>query len=164
MLLATQVVFLGVALALAVSTQLGTVTLPLVLGLAFVHGTAQAFDMPARQSVVVDLVPRSSVPNAIALNSLSFNVSRTTGQALFGVVVAAGISLLAGGQADALARLALPFYLNVASFFAVMSVIAPLPFPPRERQPGGRTWTQIVRGLEYVRADRDVSAGRMSEL
>ncbi|ADY25802.1 major facilitator superfamily MFS_1 [Deinococcus proteolyticus MRP] len=157
-LLLTQTGFLFTAAALAVSTHLEVVTLPLVLGLAFVHGVAQAFDMPARQSIVVDLVPRESVANAIALNSFSFNVSRTTGQALFGVVVAAGVALLAGGHSDALARLAFPFYLNVASFFLVMYVIATLPFPPRDSVPRGSMTEQIADGLRYVRGSRDVSS------
>ncbi|MDO4262660.1 MAG: MFS transporter [Deinococcus sp.] len=156
-LLLTQTGFLFTAAALAGSTHLEVVTLPLVLGLAFVHGVAQAFDMPARQSTVVDLVPRSSVANAIALNSFSFNVSRTTGQALFGVVVAGGVALLAGGHPDALSRLAFPFYLNVASFFLVMYVIATTPFPPRTAAPRGNMLEQIADGLRYVRGSRDVS-------
>ncbi|WP_411675108.1 MFS transporter [Deinococcus radiophilus] len=157
-LLLTQTGFLITAAVLAVSTHLEVVTLPLVLGLAFLHGIAQAFDMPARQSIVVDLVPKSGVANAIALNSLSFNVSRTTGQALFGIVVAAGVALLAGGNPDALSRLAFPFYLNVASFFLVMYVIATLPFPPREVAPRGNMLGQIADGLRYVRGNGDVSS------
>jgi MFS family permease len=89
-LLATQITLLIAATALAVTTHLGLVTLPLVMAIAFLSGCANAFDMPARQSMVVDFVPRSDVPNAVALNSLSFNVSRTVGQALFGVVAALG--------------------------------------------------------------------------
>ncbi|WP_261664361.1 MFS transporter [Deinococcus sp. Marseille-Q6407] len=157
-LLLTQTGFLFTAATLAVTTHLQVVTLPLVLALAFVHGIAQAFDMPARQSTVVDLVPRSSVANAIALNSFSFNVSRTTGQALFGIVVAAGVALLAGGNPNALSRLALPYYLNVASFFLVMYVIATMPFPPRETAPRGSMLEQIGDGLRYVRGNRDVSS------
>lgn len=150
-LLATQVTLMLTAAALAVTTHLGIVTLPLVMALAFVSGTANAFDMPARQSMVVDFVPRGDVPNAVALNSLSFNVSRTLGQAVFGLVAALGVSLLAGGDPDNLARLALPFYLNVASFFVVLFVIATLPFPPREGAGRGTVLEDIREGLAYVR-------------
>lgn len=160
-LLATQVVFLGVAAALAVTTHLQLVTLPLVLVLAFIHGIAQAFDMPARQSTVVDLVPREAVANAIALNSFSFNVSRTTGQALFGIVVAGGVALLAGGDPNSLSRLAFPYYLNVSSFFLVMYVLATMHFPPHETRPRGSTFEQIGDGLRYVRGNRDVSSVMM---
>ncbi|PNY82985.1 MFS transporter [Deinococcus koreensis] len=151
-LLATQITLLLTAVALAVTTQLGVVTLPLVLLLAFISGTANAFDMPARQSMVVDFVPRSDVSNAVALNSLSFNVSRTLGQALFGVVAALGVSLLSGGDPDRLSRLALPFYLNVASFFVVLYVIATLPFPQRESARHGSMLDDVREGLRYVRA------------
>ncbi|GGJ64726.1 MFS transporter [Deinococcus aquiradiocola] len=150
-LLATQSVLMVTALVLAVTTHLGVVTLPLVMVLAFVSGMANAFDMPARQTLASDFVPREDFANAVALNSLSFNVSRTLGQAVFGVVAALGVTLLGGGNADNLARLAVPFYLNVASFVVVLWVIATLPFPPRET--GGRpaVLTDIAEGLRYVR-------------
>lgn len=150
-LLTTQGVLLLTAVALAVTTHLGVVTLPLVMLIAFVSGCANAFDMPARQSMVVDFVPRSDVSNAVALNSLSFNVSRTLGQALFGVVAALGVSILAGGNAEQLSRLALPFYLNVASFFVVIYTLATLPFPPREAAPHGSMLDDVREGLRYVR-------------
>ncbi len=150
-LLATQTTLMATATVLAVTTHLGLVTLPLVMLLAFLSGTANAFDMPARQSMVVDFVPRSEVSNAVALNSLSFNVSRTVGQALFGVVAALGVSLLAGGNPESLSRLALPFYLNVASFFVVLFVIATLPFPVREAGGHSSVLADIREGLAYVR-------------
>lgn len=150
-LLATQITLLLTAATLAVTTHLGLVTLPLVMAIAFVGGVANAFDMPARQSMVVDFVPRGDVPNAVALNSLSFNVSRTVGQALFGIVAALGVTLLAAGNPDDISRLALPFYLNVSSFFVVLFVIATLPFPPREGVPQGSVGENIREGLAYVR-------------
>ncbi len=151
-LLATQVTLLFSSLTLALSTHLGWVSLPLVMALAFLSGTANAFDMPARQSMVVDFVPRESVSNAVALNSLSFNVSRTIGQALFGVVAALGVSLLSHGNAKDISHLALPFYLNVFSFFYVMYVIATLPFPQRDPGGHGNMLEDVKEGLRYVRA------------
>ncbi|MFC6590591.1 MFS transporter [Deinococcus lacus] len=150
-LLLAQVTLLMSAAALAVSTHQETVSLPLVMALAVLSGTANAFDMPARQSMVVDLVPKADVSNAVALNSLSFNVSRTTGQALFGLVAALGIHVLAGGDSSSISRLALPFYLNVLSFAGVLYVIATLPFPPREVAPQGSVLDNIREGLRYVR-------------
>jgi MFS family permease len=150
-LLVTQSVLMLTALALAVCTQLGLVTLPLVLTLAFVGGVANAFDMPARQTLAAEFVPREDFANAVALNSLSFNVSRTLGQAVFGLVAALGVSLLGSGDADNVARLALPFYLNVASFVVVLWVIATLPFPVREVGGQRPVWQDIREGLAYVR-------------
>ncbi|WP_424952350.1 MFS transporter [Deinococcus sp.] len=150
-LLTTQSFLMLTALALAVTTHLGLVTLPLVLALAFVSGLANAFDMPARQTLAAEFVPREDFANAVALGSLSFNVSRTLGQAVFGGVAALGVSLLGGGDADNVARLAFPFYLNVLSFVVVLWVIATLPFPAHER--GGRrdVLSDIREGLAYVR-------------
>ncbi|MDB5044930.1 MAG: transporter, partial [Deinococcus sp.] len=96
------------------------------------------------------------VPNSVALNSLSFYVSRTIGQALFGVVAALGVTLLAGGDADQLSRLALPFYLNVASFFVVLFVIATLPFPARDGGQHGSMAEDVREGLRYVRGTPSV--------
>ncbi|GGM13051.1 MFS transporter [Deinococcus aerophilus] len=155
-LVATQLVLLITGLTLAVTTHMGVVSLPLVMALAFVSGCANAFDMPARQSMVVDFVPRSAVSNAVALNSLSFNVSRTLGQALFGVVAVLGIRLLAGGDAGNISRLALPFYLNVTSFAAVLYVLATLPFPARAGARRGRVLDDIGEGLRYVRGTPSV--------
>lgn len=146
-LLLTQTTLLCTALMLALSTQLGFISLHLLMALAFVSGTANAFDVPARQSMVVDFVPREDVPNAVALNSLSFNVSRTLGQALFGVVAALGGKLL--GEAHGLA---FAFYLNVASFAAVIYTIATLPFPPRDMGGHKDVLGDIKDGLKYVRA------------
>ena len=150
-LLITQSTLMVTALALAITTHLGLITLPLVLALAFVSGIANAFDMPARQTLAAEFVPREDFANAVALGSLSFNVSRTLGQAVFGVVAALGVSLLGGGNADNVARLAFPFYLNVASFVVVLWVIATLPFPEHERGGHPDVLTDIREGLAYVR-------------
>lgn len=150
-LLSTQITLLLTALALAVTTHFGLVSVPLVMALAFVGGVANAFDMPARQTMVVDFVPREGVANAVALNSLSFNVSRTIGQALFGLVAALGVSLLAGGNTQSISRLALPFYLNVASFVLVLFVIATLPFPAPKNDGHNSVMEDIKEGLRFVR-------------
>ncbi len=155
-LLSAQVTLMLTALALAVTTQLGLVTLPLIMTLAFLGGVANAFDMPARQTLAADFVPREDFANAVALGSLSFNLSRTLGQAVFGVVVALGVSLLGGGNADNLSRLAFPFYLNVVSFVVVLWVIATLPFPERERGGHRDVLSDIREGLAYVRVTPNI--------
>lgn len=153
----TQVVLLLCALVLGVLIQTGAVTLTLIMVIAAVAGTANAFNMPTRQSMVADFVPRKLLANAVALNSLSFNVSRTIGQALFGFVVPLGIYLLAGGNAGSTARLAFPFYLNALAFVVVILIQATL---PAVRQPadGGRHTLlhDTAQGLRYVRETRSV--------
>ncbi len=59
-----------------------------VLVLATFSGAVQAFDMPARQAFIIELVPKEDINNAIALNSLSFNAARVIGPSLAGIVIA----------------------------------------------------------------------------
>lgn len=59
-----------------------------IIGLAFLLGTANAFDAPARQSFVVDMVPREEFTNAIALNSSVFNLGTIIGPSIAGIVYA----------------------------------------------------------------------------
>lgn len=153
----TQIVLMLSALTLGVLIQTGTVTLTLLLVLAVVAGTANAFNMPTRQSMVADFVPRSLLANAVALNSLSFNVSRTVGQALFGFVVPVGIYLLARGDGDSIARLAFPFYLNALAFVAVILIQSTLPVV-RQPDDGGHHHLLLdtLQGLRYVRATRQL--------
>ncbi|WP_027481726.1 MFS transporter, partial [Deinococcus pimensis] len=148
---ATQLVMMLCALTLGVLVHTGHVTLPLILTVAFVAGTANAFNMPTRQSMVADFVPRDRLANAVALNSLSFNVSRTLGQALFGVVIPLGVWLLAKGDPQATSRLAVPFYLNAAAYVVAIAIQATLPY---RHKPDGRRHNLLadtLEGLRYVR-------------
>jgi predicted MFS family arabinose efflux permease len=77
------------ALILAILVSTGQVQLIHVYILAAILGIANALDGPARQSFVVELVGRDDLPNAVALNSTIFNVSRIVGPAVGGVVIAA---------------------------------------------------------------------------
>lgn len=101
----------GTMALLAAGDALGPVAI-LVLTLALGSGSAVA--MPAFQTMVPDLVPRSLLPQAITLNSGAFNVARAVGPALGGVLIAAGLTGLAFG-------------LNAVSFLVVVAVLFTLP-------------------------------------
>ncbi len=77
------------ALGLGVVTLLGVVELWQVYGFAFLLGCVTAFDAPARQAFVSDLVDDSHLANAVALNSTSFNAARMLGPAVAGALIAA---------------------------------------------------------------------------
>src|SRR5262249_26010248 len=78
-----------------------------VAALATIYGLSRAIDIPARQSYVTDLVGRSDLPNAVALNSVIMNGARIVGPAVAGLLIAAfGV--------------ALAFFLNGVSFIAVL--------------------------------------------
>jgi len=103
----TQIVFMALAFILAFLTQVKLITPAQIMVIALLNGTVMAFDAPARQAVVVELVGKAHLLNAIALNSAAFNSARILGPALAGILIAAiGMSGC--------------FYLNGISFLAVI--------------------------------------------
>ena len=85
----TQVVFFVQATVLWLVTLTGHVNIPMLLALQFVQGLASAVEIPARQSMVIQLVGRGDLQPAIALNSSGFNLARVVGPAIGGAVIAA---------------------------------------------------------------------------
>jgi MFS family permease len=118
-LLLLQTLFAVEALALAVLVLGHWISVPWVLALAFLAGIAAAFEVPIRNALVPELVPRGALTNAIALNSASFNLARVLGPAL------AGGLLALGGPA-------LCFFLNAASFAAVVWALWRMHLPPHQ--------------------------------
>ena len=104
----TQAVFLLEAGALWAFTWTGHVNIPVLLVLAFVQGMCAAIEIPARQSLIIQLVGREDLAPAIALNSSGFNLARVIGPAIGGLVIHAfGLSWCFG--------------LNALSYLAVLS-------------------------------------------
>ena len=92
-LIAVQATVAALGALLAVLTFADRVTPALLLVLVFLLGTGSALGAPAYQSLVPELVPRSEIPAAAALNSISINVARALGPAIAGVLVAtAGVA------------------------------------------------------------------------
>jgi MFS family permease len=107
LLLATQGLFLLQAVALAWVVSAGVVRPWMVIALAVVYGIANTFDLPARQSIIVEMTGKEDLPNGIALNSAAFNVARILGPAV------AGVMLAAVGEAGC-------FWVNALSYVAVL--------------------------------------------
>ena len=146
LLMVTQTLMGLLALVLGVLTIGGWIRLWQVDVLAFLFGCAAAFDAPARQTFVGELVNEDSLANAVALNSTSFNAGRMLGPAAAGLIIAA----LGTGWA---------FLLNGLSFFAVLAALLCLDqaalFPKaRTRRAKG----SFTAGLRYVRARPDLMA------
>jgi len=90
MLVVTQVLSLLQSALLAVLTLTDVITVTQLLVLQLVQGAINAFDMPGRQSFVVEMVEdRRDLPNAIALNSMMVNGSRVIGPSIGGILIAA---------------------------------------------------------------------------
>jgi MFS family permease len=138
LLMATQAAMGLCALSLGLLTVTGLVELWHVYVIAFLHGCAAAFDAPARQTFVADLVGETDLPNAVALNSTSFNAARMIGPALAGLLIA-GVGT---GWA---------FFANALSYGAVLCSLTLLrvgnlhPIRRASRAPGG-----FVAGFRYV--------------
>lgn len=88
LLIASNVAGGALSTLLAVLTLTDLVTVPLIIAIALLLGTSMAFEIPTRQSFVVALSGREHMANAIALNSLMFNLARVLGPALAGIIVA----------------------------------------------------------------------------
>lgn len=125
-LIASQVAAAGQAFILFLLTFTGVVEIWMVFVMAFVLGMVNAVDMPLRQALAADLVPRHILANAIALNSMAFNSARIVGPALAGMIIAVGTTLTGSATAGVAANLAI----NVLTYTGVLTGL--LRMNPRE--------------------------------
>src|SRR5688500_8330382 len=88
-LMASQCVQMATSAALAILMYLQVVEIWHILVLSFITGLAQAFGGPAYQSLIPSLVAKKDLPNAVALNSIQFNVARVIGPLIFGATLVA---------------------------------------------------------------------------
>ncbi len=134
LLFITQSTLMLLALVLGILVQAQLITIWDLSILVFLSGTAMAFDIPVRQAFIVELVGKPDLPNAIALNSTLFNATRVLGPAVGGVIIA-GL-----GMANC-------FFLNAASFLAVLLALALIRVPrlePAAWIPIHRAWGELL--------------------
>jgi len=137
-LVATQTASMLLAFVLAALTLAHRVQVWHVFVLAALLGLVNAFDIPARQSFVVEMVGREDLINAIALNSSMFNGTRVIGPAVAGILVAT----IGEGWC---------FFANGVSYIAVIAGLLMMKITARERLPlPGSTLTSIIEGFSYV--------------
>ncbi len=142
LLLVTQAAMGVLALALGLLTLLGAIQLWHVYVLALLLGCVSAFDAPARQTFVSELVGPSDLANAVALNSTSFQAARLIGPAVAGILIAA----FGSGWS---------FLCNALSFAAMLGSLAALRVGELHRvEPPALTRGSLGEGLRYLR-DRD---------
>jgi MFS family permease len=84
----SQIVMILVSLTFGLLTQFGVIQIWHMYVLTALHAAAMAFDMPARQSLMPNLVPREDLPSAFSLQSMAFNIGSVVGPGLSGVVIA----------------------------------------------------------------------------
>jgi len=143
LLMLTQSLLLTVGAVIGVLLLLDVMTLPLMYAFAFVLGMIAAFDNPARQAFVSDLVAREHAANAVALNAASFNGARMIGPAVAGIViVAVGTGWV--------------FLVNAITFLAMivaLSLIRTGELIPRVKAPGA---SRLADGFRYVAGRPDL--------
>jgi MFS family permease len=148
-LLFSQYVQTATAAALAVLVYSGSVRIWHILALSFVTGCAQAFGGPAYQSLIPSLVDKRDLTNAIALNSIQFNVARVIGPLFAGVVL--GLFAKIGYADSSPQAMAACFTLNALSYLVVIYALISLHvrhIPPATTKP---MLEDLRGGLLYVK-------------
>ena len=142
-LIFTQVAFMFLAFLLAVLTQFKLINPQQIMFIALLNGIVMAFDAPARQSMVVELVGKKYLFNAITLNSVAFNSSRIIGPAIAGVL----ISII--GMSGC-------FYLNGISFLAVIAALFWIKLNKSIIQNNNSAFKDLKEGLIFISGNRSI--------
>jgi MFS family permease len=147
MIIITQTLMALCAAALAVVAYLHVDSIVAIDAIALVRGTIMAFNNPTRQAIMIQLVGRSELPNAIALNSSLNNATRIIGPAIAGVMIATvGVGAC--------------FAINAISFIPVIVALAVMR-PSEFFTTGNRARTPLVKsirdGLVYARRTKTVA-------
>jgi MFS family permease len=145
LIVATQTASMLLAIGLSIMTFTGAVRVGWIIAFAFALGSVNAFDMPARQAFIIEMVGGGDLLNAIALNSSIFNAARVLGPALAGIVIAAT------GEASC-------FMLNGISYAPVIVGLLAMRLPPRIPRAPRPVWHELAEGFRYVRATPAVRA------
>ena len=142
-LMVTQTFLMLLAIAVGVLLLTHVMTLPLMWCFALAFGVGNAFDSPARQAFVSDVVARENASNAVALNAASFNTARLIGPAVGGILIV----LVGTGWA---------FLANAVTFFAMLvalMLIRPAELVPRVHSSGA---SRLADGFRYVAGRPDL--------
>lgn len=140
-ILVLQSLMLLEALTLGVLTALDLITVEWVMALAVFFGLLTAFEVPARQSFVAEIVEREDLMNAIALGSSAFNLARVIGPAFAGLVIATlGLSVC--------------FFANAASYLAVIVSLTRVKVADVHPPAVVSLWAALRQGLAYVFGNR----------
>jgi len=138
LLLLTQALSIIPAIALGILTDMRVITVWQVALFAAVLGTVNAFDVPARQSFIVEMVGKAHLTNAIALNSAAFHGARMIGPVVAGI---------------AIASVGLPacFYLNALSFVAVIIALSKIRAQGGGNEKSISMLQDLLDGLQYIK-------------
>ena len=144
--IATQVASMILAFILAALALLHVVKTWEIIALASLLGAVNAFDIPGRQSFLIEMVAREDLMNAIALNSSMFNGARVIGPAIAGILVAR----IGEGWC---------FFANGASYIAVIAGLLMMKLAPYRPVPAGTSpFEHIAEGFRYIQRTAPILA------
>src|SRR5262249_21681384 len=125
--------------AVALAGEPGPTTIALILALSICQGVINAFDMPARQAFLVEIIERKEdLPNAIALNSSLVNGARLVGPSVAGVLIA-------------VAGTGWGFVIDAVSYLGVIVALLVVKIKPRQTAPRQTAvWRDLVEGFRYA--------------
>jgi MFS family permease len=152
-LIYTSLIALVTSAVLALATQLGTPSIWLIYAMVLLAAVAGAFEMPARQAIIPNLVPAEYVPNALSINIIAWQLATVVGPSLAGLLIAYG------GVAPA-------YWIDAASFLAVVATAMMMSRrEPASRaaatsgRPTGRAiFTDAAEGLRFVFKNRIIAS------
>src|SRR5206468_10016237 len=113
----TQAISMVLAFILAALLSAGLLAVWMAFAIAIARGVTNSFNLPARQSLISELVPGQDLPNAVALNSATLNLTKVIGPAIGGLLIA-------------FVNVSGAFYLNGISFIAVLWCLQIMDIPP----------------------------------
>ncbi|MGE0060169.1 MAG: MFS transporter [Dehalococcoidia bacterium] len=135
----TQTIAMILALVLAGLLSAGLLTVWMAFTIATLRGITNSFNQPARQSLISELVPSHDLPNAVALNSATMNLTKIIGPTIGGVLIA--FVSVSGA-----------FYLNGISFIAVLWCLQIMDIPARTKfRSKEGIFGDLVAGMSYLR-------------
>ena len=136
----SQVLSMVQAVALAVLTYLGVITIGWLFALTLIGGVVIGFNQPSRLAMVHSLVPRRDLSTAVAINSIVFNGARFVGPAVAGVlIVATGVAAC--------------FAVNAASFLVLLLALTRIRIDTRAHigpRSGGNLLSEVIAGIAYA--------------
>jgi len=143
MLLITQSLACAESAALAILTLTHLVQVWMVASLALFQGFVNAFDVPIRQSMTVEMVGKEDLRHAISLNSMMFNLARVVGPPVAGILIA-------------LVGVGICFSLDALSYGAVIIGLTMMFFPPRPVRKHAQPLRAVRQGFVYVWRTREI--------
>ena len=140
LILSTQSTLMASTVALVFATATGRVTPGFIYAISVISGAASAFDGPARQSILPNLVPRAELANAMTLQTILRQTATIAGPGIGGVVIG-------------LFGLTATYAINAATFLAVILALILMSVIPAPKRGTVKGWDTVLGGLRYVRSE-----------